>query len=232
MPLPIPMCAPTDQVVGGVPVLIPANGDHVRYRNPARPAGRHHPDRQPVQRAAQLLWRPAARRGHPGGPGARWHHPAADPRRGRARGAAAGDLPRLPGAERRARRLAAPAAAGPARTGSTTRRRCSRRPKVRQGKAHSIRVVPGGWLHRLAGHDRDRGEFAAQPGDRPAGTRAWWRRDSPPTARSRRCASSNAPGLRGRHAVAPGIRLGDRCSSPAGSSRRSARRCGPGVRSR
>jgi putative glutamine amidotransferase len=24
-------------------------------------------------------------------------------------------------------------------------------PKVRQGKAHSVRVTPGGWLHRLAG---------------------------------------------------------------------------------
>ena len=45
----------TDQVVRAVPVLIPANGTDRRYRDPARPAGRHHPDRQPLQRAAQLL---------------------------------------------------------------------------------------------------------------------------------------------------------------------------------
>ena len=45
-------------------------------------------------------------------------------------------------------------------------------PKVRTGKAHSVRLVAGSWLHRIAGAGGDRDQFAAQPGYGPARARA------------------------------------------------------------
>ena len=45
----------TDQLVHAVPVLIPANGPTADIETLLRAAGRHHADRQPLQRASQLL---------------------------------------------------------------------------------------------------------------------------------------------------------------------------------
>ena len=62
--------------------------------------------------------------------------------------------------------------------------------KVRQGKAHSIRITPGGWLHKLAGTTEIAVNSLHNQGDGPAG--AWpggWRA-SRLTAPSRRCAWS------------------------------------------
>ena len=78
----------------------------------------------------------------------------------------------------------------------------------RQGAQRAHR--PGSWLHRIAGGTRNRGQLAAQPGHRPARARAWWPRRWRRTARSRRSAPLAAPGARRRRAVAPGIRLGAR----------------------
>ena len=56
----------TDSVVDAVPVLMPANGGACEGGDAAVPAGRHHPDRQPLQRASVAVRRPGARRRHPG----------------------------------------------------------------------------------------------------------------------------------------------------------------------
>ncbi len=71
--------------------------------------------------------------------------------RGGARRAGAGDLPRLPGTERGAGRLAAPAAAGSAGPdGPLLADGRLARGADRQG-ARASAITPGGWLHRLAG---------------------------------------------------------------------------------
>ena len=44
--------------------------------------------------------------------------------------------------------------------------------RVRQAKAHAIRVTPGGWLHRLAGTTEIAGQFAPQSGHQSACSRA------------------------------------------------------------
>ncbi len=68
------------ELVGGVPVLIPANGSRADIDRLSGPAGRHHPHRQPVQCRAGALWRRAASAGDTGGPlPRRGDHPA-DPR--------------------------------------------------------------------------------------------------------------------------------------------------------
>ena len=139
--------------------------------------------------------------------------------------AAAGDLPRLPGTERRARRQPRPADPGPARpdrpfhpVGPALRRACA-----------PARRMPCGW-RRTA---RSRDSPAAPPSSRSTrcttrassgSRRAWWPRAGRRTARSRRCGCSDAPRLRPRRAMASRIRLGDgtrsaaRCSRPSASA--------------
>ncbi len=91
--------------------------------------------------------------------------------------------------------------------------------KVRQGKAHFVRVSPGGWLRRLAGADRDPRQFPAQSGGRAPGARAGGRGDCPGWhdrgGAGHQHGSRTGPGLRGRSAMASGIRLrGGRGFSP------------------
>ena len=175
----------TDQVVGGVPVLIPANGPTTDIETLLERldgiilTG----SRSNVQ--PSLYDGPPHAEGTLGGSGARRHDPAADPRRRGARRAAAGDLPRLAGAERRAWAARCTSGCRTCRTGSTIPRRCSRRTGCRTGKAHSVRLTPGGWLRRLAGADGNRGEFAAQPGDRTGWRPGWWWKPPRRTAPSR-----------------------------------------------
>ena len=103
--------------------------------------------------------------------------------------------------------------------------------EVRIGKAHGIRVTPGGWLHRLAGATRDRGQLAAQPGRQPAGAGCRASKAPRRTARSRRCMWSPPP--RARCPASPsacsGIRrtTGRPTSCPAASSRTSPPPCMP-----
>ena len=90
--------------------------------------------------------------------------------------------------------------------------------KLRQGKAHAIRVTPGGWLHGLAGTTEiavnslhNQGVDRLAPGPGGGGHRA--RRPDRGGARGAYPRRAGA-GLRHGHPVAPGIRLADRHRLP------------------
>ena len=198
----------TDQVVGAVPVLIPANGDHADTETlldrldgiiltgsrsnvqPSLYGGPPHPEgipEDPARDGAILpLIRAAIARGVPLLAICRGFQEL--------NVALGGTL------HQRLQDL-------PDRIDHSTPMHPSAR--VRQGKAHMMRVVPGSWLHRIAGateiavnslHNQGIDQLApglVRRGDRPG-------RPDRGGARDQR------PGLRGRDAVASGIRLGDR----------------------
>ena len=177
----------TDQIVGGVPVLIPANGPTAdvetlleRLDGIILTGSRSnvHPSYYDGPPHAEGTWEDLARDGTTlpliRGAVAAWR-------------AGAGDLPRLPGTERGAGRLPAPAVAGPAGPDRPFLADGRHRARCSIGKAHSIRITPGGWLHRLAGATEIAVNSLHNQGvDKLApGWSEWkaWRR----TGRSRRC---------------------------------------------
>ena len=127
---------------GALPIMIPPLGEAQlavldRLDGLLLPGSPSNVHPEPLRRRRQPDARPAR-------PGARRHHAAADPRRDRARHAGAGDLPRHPGAERGARRHAAPDGA---RTGpGALDHRGRARHASSNATARSIRSrCPAGW---------------------------------------------------------------------------------------
>ncbi len=110
------------------------------------------------------------------------------------------------------------------RAGWTIRRRCSRTAGCGPARRTRWRVVPGSWLHRVAGATtiainslHNQGIDRLAPG--------WSSRARRRTAPSRRCGWRRRR-VRGRRAVAPGIRLDDGRRVPRHPG--IVRRCGAG----
>ena len=169
------------------------------------------------------LWRPRGARGQRGRPGPRCHHAAADPPCHRARPAAAVHLPRPAGAQRRARRLPAPACPRAARPARPSLRQEQGLARTATGRPIPCGLPPGGRLQALFdGATRDRGQLPARPGyrplRRPAGGRGAGR-----GRHDRGGQRSGRPRLRAGRAVAPRVAGARRIPGRAGCSRRSAR---------
>ena len=164
---------------GGVPVVLPpCVRDLGRAARPARrhlPVGRARPrPRAPTARAS------ATSELGPTEPSLRRVRARARARGARARDAAAGHLPRRPGAQRRLRRDAAPA---PRRPPPERARRA--RPRTRSRSLAGTRL-----RRRSSARGTRRRQLLPPPGGRPARRTACGSSPAPPTARSRR---SRAP---------------------------------------
>ena len=197
-------------------------------RRPARPrpaAGlgrRRHDHRLEVEREPRALWRRRERGQRPLRSRPRRHHPAADPQGDRARRAAARDLPRHPGTQRRARRHAGhrdPGARGPLDHRAPVSDNQDERFAIRQPRLDQAGHVPRRRLRRRRDHGQLRAPPGRRPARRPAGGRGGRRR-----RHGRGGVGEGRAGLCGRRPVASGI-LGARQHS-AQIFRPSARRSG------
>ena len=181
----------------------PVAGRCVQRARAARGLRRHSADRQPVERRAASLQRAAERPGHAARCGPGRDDAADDPARRGRRHAAAGDLPRLPGDERRLRRHALAEAArgrGAARSPRGPEGAAGRaiRPGARSRADARRRAAPA---RRHGSHHR---EFAALAGRADARARPRYR-GAGPGRRRRGVPRTQCAGVRPRRAVAPRV---------------------------
>ena len=132
-----------------MPVLVPANGDSADVETLVARLDGVILDREPLQRAATSLRRPAPSRGNAGGRDAGRDDDAADPRRDRrgipvfaiCRGLQELNVALGGSLHQRLQDL-------PDRMDHSTPLHPNAR--IRIGKAHGVRITSGSWLHRLA----------------------------------------------------------------------------------